>query len=427
MWISGGCLILTLWLVWKKPPRVLQLIGNDKSEQKKYLRIVLLFEVIGLLLSVTSWLGATGERARSLSREAYGEGDYIQEMDLSSSYYTGEIEIEVAEQQFDESKAQECIAQAMAEIDKSFLGDNEDISHICTDVCVEDSYVGGLVDAHWAFDDYSCLSSKGEVDASKITDDTLVEARVTLSCGDLTEIYVFSFCLVPPSIYSKDGILREIRQRIDVQEDTIVLPDEIDDIVLKWKKKESYRGVALSLLGMLLFIILPIARKKEEAQESKHRREQMRRDYPQLVEQLMLFMGAGITLREASGRMVDGYENRRRRTGRRQELFELWSVFYHEVCDGVRMQEALRHFSEASGIKECKKLALLLQQNEAQGSAQTMHMMEQEAQMAIELHRNAARSAGEEASVRLLFPMMGMLGIVIVILIVPALMTMGNM
>ena len=56
-----------------------------------------------------------------------------------------------------------------------------------------------------------------------------------------------------------------------------------------------------------------------------------------------------------------------------------------------------------------------------------IQQLEQENLSAFEMRKNQVKREGEEASVKLLFPMMGMLGIVIVVLILPAMMTMKHL
>lgn len=56
----------------------------------------------------------------------------------------------------------------------------------------------------------------------------------------------------------------------------------------------------------------------------------------------------------------------------------------------------------------------------AKGTRGITVLLEQEAQNAFEERKHAAKRYGEEAGTKLLFPMMLMLGIVMVILLVPA-------
>lgn len=53
-------------------------------------------------------------------------------------------------------------------------------------------------------------------------------------------------------------------------------------------------------------------------------------------------------------------------------------------------------------------------------------MLDREELLAFELRQNLAKKAGEEASTRLLLPMIGLLGIVMAILLIPAMMTMNG-
>jgi len=146
-----------------------------------------------------------------------------------------------------------------------------------------------------------------------------------------------------------------------------------------------------------------------------------------VVDELALFLSAGITLPEAARKMTEAYEKRKKRTGKVQAGFELWKLFSYEMREGVQEGEAIAHMGMRSELKEYKKLALLLEQNRRQGSEKLVQQLEEENLLAYEMRKNQARKAGEEASVKLLFPMLGMLGIVIAILLLPAMMTMGSL
>lgn len=88
--------------------------------------------------------------------------------------------------------------------------------------------------------------------------------------------------------------------------------------------------------------------------------------------------------------------------------------------------EALRRFGERNPLREYRKLALLLEQNLRKGTRELLAMLDREELLAFELRQNLAKKAGEEASTRLLLPMIGLLGIVMAILLIPAMMTMNG-
>ena len=69
------------------------------------------------------------------------------------------------------------------------------------------------------------------------------------------------------------------------------------------------------------------------------------------------------------------------------------------------------------------KLGNLLEQNLKQGTSGLNQKLEEEMIHALEERKNMALRLGEEAGTKLLIPMFLMLGIVIVVLIVPAFMS----
>ena len=67
---------------------------------------------------------------------------------------------------------------------------------------------------------------------------------------------------------------------------------------------------------------------------------------------------------------------------------------------------------------------MLLVQQLRKGSGGLVIKLHEEADQSFEERKNAARKRGEEISTKLLIPMFMMLGVVLVILLVPACMTM---
>ncbi len=421
--VSLICLLT--FLLWKRKKR--------KERYEKYKRAVLLLgimELMGLMLSLQQWYEAGWGFSGRLAREDMGQGSYREELELSSSVYSGSLEVEVEDKWPDQKEAEKKIKDAIAEIDATFLAENESLDQIYRDVQISEVYQDGQVEADWSFDDYTYVSADGKLKTEELEEDTLVGASVLLSCGPYQEIYDFSFCLCPSPADSKEGLLRQIQKSIRDQSresGDIVLPEEVAGIALHWKKAGNGDGALLSVLGLLVCFLLPYGdRKERERQRAKIRRER-KKDYPLVVDELALFLSAGITLPEAARKMTEAYEKRKKRTGKVQAGFELWKLFSYEMREGVQEGEAIAHMGMRSELKEYKKLALLLEQNRRQGSEKLVQQLEEENLLAYEMRKNQARKAGEEASVKLLFPMLGMLGIVIAILLLPAMMTMGSL
>ena len=125
--VSLICLLT--FLLWKRKKR--------KERYEKYKRAVLLLgimELMGLMLSLQQWYEAGWGFSGRLKREDMGQGSYREELELSSSVYSGSLEVEVEDKWPDQKEAEKKIKDAIAEIDATFLAENESLDQIYRDV-----------------------------------------------------------------------------------------------------------------------------------------------------------------------------------------------------------------------------------------------------------------------------------------------------
>lgn len=418
-------LCLVFFIYWGKRKKW-SIAGADK----KIIFLLLGIEIVGGILSVKQWYAANPGFDGTLFRRELGKGSYIEELELKSDVYQGTVELEIEEKQPTKNEAKKLLEKAKKEIDATFLGENKALEQVMSDVILQNAYQDGMVAAEWSFDDYTYIGTDGVIKENELDEPELVEATVVLTCGEYQQIYRFSMQLCPCSVETEKGLRREIQKKIrqqPLEKSEITLPSDIAGIPLQWKKTGNMDGAMLSILGIVVCFLLPYGQKLEEQKQKKIILEKRKKDYPMLVEELSLFLAAGVTFTEAARKMTENYERRKKQTGKVQEGYELWKKLSYEMRDGVREADAIMRFGKESGRKEYKKLALLLEQNRRQGSQHMIQQLEQENLIAFEMRKNQVKREGEEASVKLLFPMMGMLGIVIVILILPAMMTMKHL
>lgn len=421
--MSGLCLVFFIY--WGKHKKW-SIAGADK----KIIFLLLGIEIVGSMLSIKQWYAANPGFDGTLFRRELGKGSYVEELELKSDVYKGTMELEIEEKQPTKNEAKKLLEKAKKEIDATFLGENKALEQVMSDVILQDAYQDGMVAAEWSFDDYTYIGTDGVIKENELDEPELVEATAVLTCGEYQQIYRFSMQLCPCSVETEKGLRREIQKKIrqqPLEKSEITLPSDIAGIPLQWKKTGNMDGAMLSILGIVVCFLLPYGQKLEEQKQKKIILEKRKKDYPMLVEELSLFLAAGVTFTEAARKMTENYERRKKQTGKVQEGYELWKKLSYEMRDGVREADAIMRFGKESGRKEYKKLALLLEQNRRQGSQHMIQQLEQENLIAFEMRKNQVKREGEEASVKLLFPMMGMLGIVIVILILPAMMTMKHL
>ena len=96
------------------------------------------------------------------------------------------------------------------------------------------------------------------------------------------------------------------------------------------------------------------------------------------------------------------------------------SVTYELMKNGISESQAYERFGKRCQLPEYIRLGSVLSQNLKKGSKGLTELLESEAASSMNERKNHAKKIGEQAGTKLLLPMVMMLGIVLVILMVPA-------
>ena len=91
-----------------------------------------------------------------------------------------------------------------------------------------------------------------------------------------------------------------------------------------------------------------------------------------------------------------------------------------EMQGGITEKEAYERFGQRIGLIPYMKFSALLSQNLKKGNKGLTEILSMESMQAFEERKSIAKKAGEEASTKLMFPMFGMLAVVLFMVIVPA-------
>ena len=151
---------------------------------------------------------------------------------------------------------------------------------------------------------------------------------------------------------------------------------------------------------------------------------ELRRDYAQMVSKLVLLMGAGSAVRTAWETMVRDYERKREAGGGRRYVYEEMTLACRELQNGISEGRAYENFGLRCRLPCYLKLSALLEQNLKKGNKGLTQMLQAEVTEAFEQRKELAREQGEKASTRLLFPMVLMLAVVMLLVLIPAGMSM---
>jgi hypothetical protein len=114
----------------------------------------------------------------------------------------------------------------------------------------------------------------------------------------------------------------------------------------------------------------------------------------------------------------------RKTEGGKRYVYEEMLLTIREMSSGVPEASAYENFGRRCGLPMYIKLGSLLSQNLKKGSKGLTTLLEHEAVLSMDQHKMAVRKLGERASVKMLLPMVLMFGVVLIILMVPAFLSM---
>lgn len=399
------------------------------QRQKK--KMVLLSAGV-LLLSVVLWWAERNETILSedvsLLRGENGTGEYEVELILEiDETENTEWIVTVPEQRLTKEQEEAFLSGAIAEIEVEFAGENESLENVKDKVNIRSEYQDGKVIAEWEFSNHRLITESGFINENAMeAESEMVESKVYLTCEDSKLIYEFYFIVCKQEKSEEELFYEKLNQFISengTAEGTefLRLPTELEGHSLVWKDKESHLPLQILALGMVVVMLLPALEAEREKEARKKRAEQLMREYPEVVNKLALLLGAGMTLQGAWRQVTTKYTEKR--TNGQNEagvVYEEMLITQREIESGKGEVRAYEAFGERCGLPKYRKLSSYLIQNMKKGNRGLCELLEREAAESFTERKNAAQQYGEEVGTKLLLPMLLMLGIVIFVIMVPA-------
>ena len=395
--------------------------------KKQLIEIIIVSVVLGLGILLYDFIDINLGFDGVIKRNKAGAGSISEELQLSFLDQNQELTVEVSDRKLNEKEVDKYFDKAIKEIEKTYLGENESANNVTYDLELGTEYVDGVIGANWKASPYGIISSEGNLKVDNIPmDGCVVDLTCTLFYEEAERIYTFSVVVNQKSLETLDGQLEAINRGLQEQDkksrdkDSFKLPTEISGMKLKWKKRMNFRGLQIIFLGIVTAVGIVVGKKQDEKKAKAVYINEMARDYPQIVSQLSILMGAGMSFRKALEKIVGKYLADLKAGAKQRPGYEEMLKTYRKISDGRGEIQALEELGKSCECKEYRKLSMMLVQNLRKGSRDLLDSLEKEENYAFELREQQAIRAGEEASTKLLIPMAGMLFIVIVVLVVPA-------
>lgn len=386
-----------------------------------------IFLSVIIALGVYLW-SREEEKIVGLQRKTSGEGSYTEELQVTIEGQKGstDFQVEVPEQKYAEETVDKHLKEAAEKLEKIVLAENESFNNISKDLNFITHVPDTGIRVTWSVSDYSVLDRAGHIVETQEKKEKKVELLAELAYGEHKTFWKKEAVVCPPKQTKDEKMVSKLAevlakcQEETETEETFILPTEIEGRKLIWRRRKDTLIFYILAAGIVLAVLIPARRIQEEKQEEKKRGRELERGYPDLVRRFQLYIGAGMSVRNAFLKLDEDY----RREQENQYVQEEISRIIRENKSGISEAQCYEMFGERCGLPAYRKFGTILSQNLRKGTKGIGELLQKEAEEAFEDRKAFARRRGEEAATKMLFPMFLMLGTVMIMVIVPAFMSM---
>ena len=370
-----------------------------------------------------------------LTRAGYGGYEQTYELEVTGLVEGEEhlpVTVQVSPRAYTKEEAEAAFHTLAEELPAIILGENENLQSVTSALNLPRSLPERGIRLTWYPEDPDLISFEGEVANERLSGPQETALKAVMTDGKHSGSFVYDVTVRPQVLEGKEAVLAAFQQELtdadarQAEQEIFLLPAEFSGRKLSYRKKQGYDGAYLLALGFLAAVLLGLRAKNEEKEIQKKRREELLLDYSELVSKFIVYLGAGLTIRNAWQKIAEHYRSEREQgLTQKRCVYEEMLTTLQELGKGIPEANAYQAFGRRCGLQPYVKFCTLLEQNRRNGGGNLKPLLTAEMETAFEERKNAARRRGEEAGTKLLLPLFMMLIIVMVIVILPAMLSMG--
>ncbi len=349
---------------------------------------------------------------------------------MSDSYET--VTVTVSPREYSEEEAYELFELLMEEMSAHIIGSNESLDSIDADLIFQ-SEVKGYEGISISFypEDIGLIANDGSVNNLYLEEPANTAVKVVLKTGEYRQEYLLPVTVVPVGEESEADRRKKIEDMIktadleQIRNDSLKLPEDVYGMRLNYSAARDFSWFGILCGGVFAVMLLGLKPEQDKINMKKLKERELLKDYSDVVSKLIVYMGAGLTVRNAWTKISDEYK-RELESGHseRRAAYDEMAKTADEIRTGVPELKAYSEFGRRCSLKSYMKLVSILEQNMKTGDKRSEEALKIEMQEAFEFRKNLAKRQGEEASAKLTLPLMISLAAVLAITAMPAMISM---
>lgn len=335
------------------------------------------------------------------------------------------VKLPVSHRSYSDEEIDEVFEKCMKVLESAILGKNPSLQEVSQDLNLINGIKEYGISVEWISETPELIDAMGTVNNENLKEAKDAVLKVFLTDRKREAQYLINVRVIPRTYTKEELSIKNFMSKLEaidkenISKEGYTLPDSFEGKKLSYRQEESKDIHIIWIMGIVIAILLYVKDMMALKDKKEYKAREMLLDYPEIVSKLMVFIGAGLSVRSAWERIVIDYENL---AGGKRFAYEEMSISLAKLKTGVHESRVYKDFGRNCAVKQYMKLASLLDQNRKSGVNNLRQILSVEMASAWEERINIARRQGEEASTKLLLPLLMLLIVVLIIIMLPAMM-----
>lgn len=339
------------------------------------------------------------------------------EIDVSIGNEKRKTIIDVNAKRYDKKELAEKLKEAKKYVKDNFLGENISCQKVDKKLNLISFVPDNAIQVSWKCDSNNIVSEDGSVNRLELVEPEEIEITAIFTYHDTEEEMPLQLTVLPVEKSDSEMMWDEWDkmfgrlEKETADKDYLKLPSVINGMKILYQE-EAENPILIIILSSIIFIVLIPAFADSRIKENVRQREQeLHMDYPEFVEKFTLLISAGLNCKGAWYRITDEYNAKREKDKNKKGrcLYEEMLFTRRHLENGMNESRAYEMFGKRIGLINYMKFSTLLVQNLKKGTSDLLNILDYEAEDALKERRENAKLLGEQASTKLLMPMMIMM------------------
>lgn len=406
-----------------------------QSFQVKRFTCVWLLAVLSLLAGIGAegvQLYRSGKEVTNLDRPGAGGSSRIYQLEAEGAWEgRRRAELSVGPQEYTKQQLEQLFEETYLQALEQLPGENESLDQVAGQLDFLKSGAPGIR-CGWTPERWEYIDHSGMIVAEEIPEEGIMTyVTLELSYGEQKAAYQIPCRIVRPFLSEDDLLEGELEAVLKEKEtenpwdEKMTLPDSYAGIPLAfYPAGKGQNGLLISAMGLLAAVLCCCSHAQKLKEREEERNQQMTADYPDILSKLTILIGAGFTVRGAWEKIALNYNRQvENGMGKRRYAYEEMLYACRGMQGGLPELQAYKSFGKRCALQPYRKLVMLLEQNLKKGGRDLTARLRAETDEAFSARLHQAKRDGEKAGTKLLIPMFLMFILVLVLIMVPAAMT----